>query len=546
MTEPQPQWPKSDWVITKLIRKFAEERGDRAFIQFEDGKPYTFADAERMTNKLGRAFQQIGVGFGDKVALMLHNRMEYLWTWFGLNRIGAVPVVVNTAYKGSFLTHVLTNVEARIAVVEPEFLPWLAEIEDTIPALEIIYVPGDVFAGAHIPEFKRLVVKSFDELLQADDAPIDIDVTYRDIGMIMFTSGTTGPSKGVLMPHGHLFLFAFSMQSHMRLDEHDRYYICMPLFHAQGSLMQFYASFLGGGTAVLVKQFRASSWIDDICKYQATVSNTLGVMSDFILRQPAAPSDRDNRLRLLCAVPVVEETLQAFRDRFGVPKFNELFGMTECNIPVCRPLDAPDEPGCSGKVWDEYFEVIVANPETDEALPIGEVGEILVRPKEPFCFMQGYNAMPERTVETWRNFWFHTGDAGRLDERGFLWYIDRIKDTIRRRGENISSYEVEAVLLEYPGIAEAAAVAVKADEGGEDEVLACMILEPGMATPDPGAILDHCVKRMPYFAVPRYLEYVAEIPKTPSQKIQKNKLRDRGLSAATWDREVAGYKVRRI
>jgi crotonobetaine/carnitine-CoA ligase len=268
-------------------------------------------------------------------------------------------------------------------------------------------------------------------------------------------------------------------------------------------------------------------------------------MNDFILRQPAKPTDRENKLRMMSALPVTEETLHALRERFHIPKFNELFGMTEVNIPVWRPLDAPDEAGCSGKVWDEYFEVIIADPESDEALPIGSVGEILVRPKEPFCFMQGYNGMPDRTVEAWRNLWFHTGDAGRMDARGFLWYIDRIKDTIRRRGENISSYEVEAVLLEYPDVVEVAAVAVKAEEGGEDEVLACLVLRPGTEPPKPEHILDFCVARMPYFAVPRYIEYMDEIPKTPNQKIQKNKLRERGLSAATWDRESVGYTVRR-
>ena len=226
-------------------------------------------------------------------------------------------------------------------------------------------------------------------------------------------------------------------------------------------------------------------------------------------------------------------------------KFVELFGMTECNLPVWRPMDAPNEAGCSGKVWDEYFEVIVADPETDEPLPVGEVGEILVRPKEPFCFMQGYNGMADRTVDTWRNFWFHSGDAGRLDERGYLWYIDRIKDTIRRRGENISSYEVEAVLLEHPVVEEVAAVAVRADEGGEDEVLACIVPKAGVDLPPPEDILDFCVPRMPYFAVPRYIEFVDEIPKTPSSKIQKNKLRERGLGAGTWDRESVGYKVSR-
>ena len=537
--------PKEDWVITKLIRKFAEQRGDRPHLQYEDGESYSFEDLERLTNQYGHGFQREGVQFGEHVALMLHNRLDYLWTWFGLNRIGAVPVCINTAYKGSFLTHVLTNVKSKLAVVEPEFLPWLADIEDTIPDLETVFVVDRPLADVDVPAFKRIQVRSFDDLRGAPDDTIDVEVSYRDIGMIMFTSGTTGPSKGVLMPHGHLYLFGLCMAEHMRLTEQDRYYICMPLFHAQGSLMQFYANLIGGGHTVLVRQFRATTFMKELRRHRATVTNLLGVMNDFVLRQPPHPDDKNNDLRMLCAVPVVEETLQAFRDRFGIPKFNELFGMTEVNLPICRPFDAPDEAGCSGKVWDEYFDVIIANPDTDEEVPVGEVGEILVRPKEPFCFMQGYNGMPERTGETWRIFWFHTGDAGRMDERGYVWYIDRIKDTIRRRGENISSYEVEAVILQCPGVAEAAAVAVRADVGGEDEVLLCIVLEEGVDTPDPVAIMDFCVPRMPYFAVPRYLEFIDQIPKTPSAKIQKNKLRDRGLGNTMWDRERAGYKVRR-
>jgi crotonobetaine/carnitine-CoA ligase len=537
---------KSNWVVGKVLAQQARERGDKPFIQYEDNEPYTYAQAHAVANRVGNAFGREGVAFGEPVMVMLHNRLEHLWSWFGLNRIGAVYVGINTAYKGRFLTHVLSNAGCRLGVMEREFLPWLAEVEDTVPHLRTVFVPGPALQPQEIPAFRRVQVRHFDDLLhQGRPHDIEVEVTYRDIGMIMYTSGTTGPSKGVLMPHAHLYLFGLGMKIHMGLTPEDRYYICMPLFHAQGSLMQTYSTLITGASAVLMKQFRASQWIDDIRKYAATVTNSLGVMNDFILRQPARPTDRHNKLRMMSALPVTEETLTALRERFAIPKFNELFGMTEVNIPVWRPLDAPDEAGCSGKVWEEYFEVMIADPETDEALPIGSVGEILVRPREPFCFMQGYNGMPDRTVETWRNFWFHTGDAGRLDERGFLWYIDRIKDTIRRRGENISSYEVEAVLLEYPGVVEAAAVAVRAEAGGEDEVLACLVLKPGAPPPRPEAILDFCVARMPYFAVPRYIEYVDEIPKTPTQKIQKNKLRERGLSAATWDRESVGYKVRR-
>ncbi len=536
---------KSGWVVGRVLADQARTRGDEPFIRFEDGPMHSYAQAHALSNRAGNGFAGIGLGFGDNVAVMLNNRLEYMWTWFGLSRIGAVHVGINTALKGTFLTHVLSNTKARVGVFEPDYLPWLADIEDSVPDMRTVYVPGDAYDPGNLPAFKRIEVRCFDEIMAGAADEIQLAVSYRDIGMIMFTSGTTGPSKGALMPHGHLYLFGLCMQTHMGMTTADHYYIPMPLFHAQGILMQTYATLITGSSAVLVKQFRATTWIDDIRRHKATLANLLGVMTDFVLRQPAKATDTDNNLRMVCAVPVTDETLENLRTRFAIPKFNEIFGMTECNLPVCRPLDAPDEAGCSGRVWDEFFQVIIADPETDEEVPMGEVGEILVRPRESFCFMQGYNAMPERTVETWRNFWFHTGDAGRMDERGYVWYIDRIKDTIRRRGENISSFEVEAVLLDHPAIAEVAAVAVKAEEGGEDEVLVCIILAEGAERPVPEDLLDFCTPRMPYFAVPRYIEYVSEIPTTPTAKIQKNKLRDRGLSAAAWDRDAAGYKVRR-
>ncbi|WP_416897641.1 MAG: AMP-binding protein [Minwuia sp.] len=534
---------KSEWVIGKTLARQARERGDSNFIKYEDGDWITYAQAHRASNAMGNAFAGIGVQRGEQVIVMLHNRLEYIWCWYGLSRLGAAAVTVNTAYKGRFLTHVMTNTKSRFAVVEPEFLSWIADIEDTVPDLERVYVMDGVPADA--PAFKRLEILDFDDLRGGAEDDIDVEVTYRDIGTIMFTSGTTGPSKSVLMPHGHLHLMGEAMKQSIGLTPDDRYYTAMPLFHAQGLMMQAYGTAIAGGSLVMKKNFSPKTWIDDVRESQATVTNLLGVMNDFVLAQPRRNDDADNNLRAICALPVTHETMTTLAERFGVNKFVELFGMTECNLPVWRPLDAPNEAGCSGKVWDEYFEVIVADPETDEPLPVGEVGEILVRPKEPFCFMQGYQGMDDRTVETWRNFWFHTGDAARFDERGYLWYIDRIKDTIRRRGENISSYEVEAVLLEHPDIVEVAAIAVKAEQGGEDEVMACIVLAEGAEKPDPAALLDYCAPRMPYFAVPRFLEFVDEIPKTPSSKIKKKDLRDRGLTPATWDRESVGYKVKR-
>jgi carnitine-CoA ligase len=298
--------------VGKVLAQQARERGDQPFMQYEDGEPYTYAQAHAMANRVGNAFDQEGVAFGDHVAVMLHNRLEHLWTWFGLNRIGAVYVGINTAYKGWFLTHVLANAGSRFGVMEREVLPWLADVEDTVPHMHTVFVPGPALELQDIPAFQRIRVRHFDDLLQQgtpDD--IQVEVTYRDIGMILYTSGTTGPSKGVLMPHGHLYLFGLCMKIHMGLTPEDRYYICLPLFHAQGSLMQTYSTLITGASAVLVKQFRATQWIEDIRKYEATVTNSLGVMNDFILRQPAKPTDRDNKLRMMSALPVTEETLHA-------------------------------------------------------------------------------------------------------------------------------------------------------------------------------------------------------------------------------------------
>ena len=245
----------------------------------------------------------------------------------------------------------------------------------------------------------------------------------------------------------------------------------------------------------------------------------------------------------MVAVPIAEEWGPAFEERVGV-KLLQGYGMTECNIPIWSRLDDPLIAGCCGPVFDHLFELRVVHPETDEPLPVGEVGEIVIRPKEPSCFMAGYFRMPERTVEAWRNLWFHSGDAGRFDEQGRLHFIDRIKDCIRRRGENISSYEVEQVINEHAGVAESAVVGVRVEgAGGEEEVKACVVAQGNGV--EPTELLDWCVERMPRYAVPRFVEFVAELDKTQTGKLRKQDLRGAGVTDATWDREAVGYVVPR-
>jgi crotonobetaine/carnitine-CoA ligase len=538
------QIDKTGWVVGDVLSRQGQARPDTPFVQFEDGDPYTFGSMDESAHRVANAMASLGVHHGDRVLVMVPNSIEFLQAWFGINRLGAVLVPINTAYKGAFLVHVINNAGAGVMVVDQEYVPFVQAIETQVPRLETVIVVDTSGAESTAPVFNRLRVQPFQSLLQHPATPVQAPVSYRDIGAIMYTSGTTGPSKGVLMPHAHLYLFGYNKVHAIRLTSEDVYYCCMPLFHGNALFMQVYSSLIVGCKLVLARSFSASRWLDDIRRSQATVTNTLGVMTEFIYRQPPRPEDRDHRLRVLVAVPIAPEWGKDFQQRFGT-KLLEAYGMTEVNIPTYMPYDVGLRNNSCGKVLEDWFEMQIVDPDTDEKLPPNTVGEIVVRPKQPWCFMIGYNAMPEKTVEAWRNFWFHTGDAGTCDEEGYFYFIDRIRDCIRRRGENISSYEVEQVLNDHPAVAESAAVAVKSDiAGGEDEVKACIVLRPDMQV-EPLALLDYCQEHMPYFAVPRYLEFVDTLPKTPTEKIQKHKLREIGITSTTWDREAVGYKVRR-
>jgi crotonobetaine/carnitine-CoA ligase len=460
-----------------------------------------------------------------------------------------VHVAINTAYKGMFLEHVLTNCAAEIIIIHRDYLPWLHELEAKAPSIKTALVlglsaGGDGLTANDLPAFERVQLLPFESLLEFPADPPQVEVNHWEIGAIMYTSGTTGPSKGVLMPHAHLYMVGWGTVENLQLTEDDVYYIAMPLFHANCMLMQFYGTMQAGGRCMIAPTFSASRWLDDIRACGATVTNLLGVMVEFVYRQPERPEDSDNKLRLILSIPSAPEIVEAYRKRFDV-QLVEAYGMTEVNIPLYHPPGREPVDGSCGLPYAPYYEVKVVDPETDRELPPGEVGEIVVRPNETFAFMQGYHKMDDKTVEAWRNLWFHTGDAAKRDEQGYFYFMDRIKDRIRRRGENISSYEIELVLGEHPAVADAAAIAVKSEiMEGEDEIKVCVVLKPGTsATPE--ELLDLCQQNMPYFSVPRYVEFLELLPKTPTEKIQKAKLREAGITPNTWDREAAGYEVKR-
>lgn len=520
------------WVFSEVLARQAARYGDRVWIQMVGGEVLTFAQANTTANQVARLLLRLQIDKGDTVAVFVPNSLDYCYAWFGITRIGAVHVAVNTDYKGVFLKHVLNNCQAKTIFVHNDYVNRLIEIEEELAYLEkLIVVGGAVPTLSYATNFAVLSVDEYKTC--AGDSLVSVG-TYRDPACVMYTSGTTGPSKGVVMPQAHIYLFGLGTIENMHLTEEDVFYIVLPLFHANAMFMQLYATLIVGASAVLRDKFSASRWIHDVVDYGVTITNSLGVIVAFVLNQAPSSLDTKHKLRAIGVAPNLPETDAHLRQRFGIKDVIGLYGMTEINIPLyTRPGES--RPGSCGKLWDRYYELQIVDPDTDLPLPPNTVGEIVVRPKLPFGFMLEYMNMPEKTVEAWRNFWFHTGDAARIDEEGYVFFVDRIKDCIRRRGENISSFQIEQVIADHPAVAEVAAVAVKSEVvGGEDEVKVVVVLSKDMSVETLG---EYCAQHLPRFAVPRYVEFISALPKTPTNKVQKNKLREQGVTPSTWDRQ---------
>ena len=541
-----PALPRERWTLVDAVRHQANVHADREFLSFEDGKAVSFSEFDYLTDCLASALAGLGLGIGDRILGLLTNSREFMITMIAAHKLRAVFVPVNTELRGGFLEHQVQNSSPRIIVVDDDLLDRFGTVDTSQSDIETVIGVSDGTSTRAVPPgaLADTPLVRMDSLLNTEPNMEALsDPPPSDVCTIMYTSGTTGPSKGVLMPQGHCYLFALGTVAAMELTEDDRYFCCMPLFHANGLFMQAYASLLAGSSCHVTKRFSVTDWLSIVREEQITVTNALGVMPEFIFRSPESPHDRDHKLTRILAIPVAEEWGVAMQDRFGV-KLRQGFGMTEVNMVTYSDLEDPVMAGCAGPPLSEFFDVIIADPETDAELPRDNIGEILVRPKVPFCFNVGYFNMPDKTVEAWRNLWFHTGDAGRMDSEGRLFFVDRIKDRIRRRGENISSYELEQALNEHPSVVESAAVGLRVPgAGGEDEIKAVLAID-GPA-PDPTAFLDWCVPRMPRHTVPRYLEFVTELDKTASGKIRKQAIRDAGVTADTWDRESVGYVISR-
>lgn len=525
-------------LLGRLLEDRAAQYGNRQFLNFMGNRSISYRELNEAANRFGNGLLGVGLSKDKKLAIMLPNCPEYLFLLFGAAKIGAVTVPINTGYKGTLLTHLLNNSDAEILVVDEQFAETINEIAEKISGLKtlLVYSEEGSLGSRFRGPWQVLDLKTIDNSESVTPA---VDVSHTDTVMILYTGGTTGPSKGVVMSHHFYWSYARMVKESIGYREDDVSYTCMPLFHVNAQIGSIVAALYAGGRVALYQRFSARSFWDEIRKSEATIFLGMGAVGNILAKNPPTPSDSENRVRLAVIVPPPDD-LEGFEHRFGLRVIFETFGMTE-GLIIPPKLYEPRRRGCCGKPNSDYEVRIV--DDYDRTLGPNQTGELVFRPREPYTMMSGYYKMPEATLEAFRNLWFHTGDLGYLDEDGFLFYVGRKKDAIRRRGENISAYEIESVVNEHPAVLESAAIAVPA-ELGEDDVKIVVVLKPD-AHLTPEQLIRFCESRMAYFMVPRYVELLDALPKNPSQRIEKYKLRANARNDSTWDREKAGVTLSR-
>jgi crotonobetaine/carnitine-CoA ligase len=506
-------------TVTQLLEDRAGKSPDVTALWLDD-VPYTFADLDRRSRASASALLALGVQRGESVALFLESCIELVDVWLGCASVGVVSVPINIANRGDFLTHQLRDSSAVVVLAD----------SSTADAVQAI--------ASELPDLRQVLVVGEDDLAGDPNArrPDDAQPTWNEPACILYTSGTTGPSKGVLVTQHYLVTAARIVADAYGLTPSDVTYGAVPLFHFSGMLGSVLAAVVAGSSAVVDRRFSVSATWDRVRRYNATGVIAVGSM---ILMLWNLPEDNDPKLRLLAGAPIPAELHDRIQQRYGCGIVT-MYGMTEAFPLAVWNVTDDAVPGSAGRV-STLFDVRIFDDD-DAEVAVGEPGEIVCRSRAPHVMFEGYHRNAEATVAQWRNGWFHTGDFGRIDADGVLWFVDRKKDAMRRRGENISSFEVEQSVLKHPAVADVAAHAVPS-EFGEDDVKICIVLR----APEDGvvrepvtheALYEHCVERMPRFAVPRYIEIVDDLPRNAVGRVLKYVLRERGVTPQTWDREA--------
>ncbi len=531
-----PTWfearlPRADeCCVRQILDRLAVQRASQVFAIHQDDSQWTYAETRTVTRTTAAGLQKLGVAPGDVVLTWLPNSAAHLRTWMATNYLGATYAPLNVSYRGGLLAHAIANSGAKVMVAHADLIPRLAEID--LKQLEKVIVLGG--AAPQLPGVQVLPASSLDgdgEALVLGDAP-----QPWDIAAIIYTSGTTGPSKGVRVPYAQLWTLSVAHFGFMTPD--DRMFLFTPLCHIS-PISGVFSALVMAASVVVYESFKGSEFWNQVRRTGATTVPGMGLaIQEFLAKMPERPDDGDNPLRMV-NVRAPSESVMAFAKRFRFDYFGS-YSMSETSVIVATDVNSTVRDSCGRP--RSGLEVRLVD-ENDVEVPVGAVGELILRTEHPWTINAGYHNDPVATARAWRNGWFHTGDALRRDADGNYFFVDRFKDSIRRRGENISSYEIELAALAYPGVQDVAAIPVPG-AFGDDEVLLVLSPMPGK-TVDPMELTQFLIPRMAHYMVPRYIRILPELPKTPSAKVQKAGLRAEGLTPETWDREAAGLVLKR-
>ncbi|MCY4153062.1 MAG: AMP-binding protein [Aestuariivita sp.] len=519
-------------VLTHRLRRVAEEAPEDVFLQF-GGVEHSFGDFEIATNSAANTLDELGLQKRGRMGIFARNSYGFVLAWLSAAKLGAIYVPINTEYRGDILQYQLNDSRVTHLLVDPEFLPLIVEVVDRLPELKHIVLSAPTEVPTRL--YSTCNILTLSDLLTGKPAAPATKVTHADPMAISFTSGTTGLSKGVLATNAHVATYALDWAHLVALAKGESVYTPLPLFHAIAAWMGVGSSILYGNRIAISPRFSVTTYWDELRAANANIAQGIFSMLPILMKQPAREDDSVQPARAY----YIGNSNPEFEERFGI-EIIEAYGATETGIVAGTPFGKPRKGTSCGRINDHTFDAIVAD-EDDKPLAFGEGGELLVRPKQPFAMFSGYDNKDESTIESWRNLWFHTGDRCRMDEDGSLYFIDRARDVIRRRGENISSFELERAVNKHPDILECAVVPVQSDLG-EFEVKIVVVMLPGKeSTPD--EFWAFCDEVLPRFWVPSYLEFRESLPKTGTQKVQKFRLKSIGEDCDTYARDWQSGKI---
>ncbi len=523
-------------LLGRALRRQAERAPDAPFLLAGDRR-WSFAEVNALANACAEGLRGLGVARGDTVALLMESAPECAFVALGANKLGAIWVPANTDYKSVWLREALLGSGARVLVSDAALLPRVAELGATPFERVVVKGPGEAGALALAP------IPLDDLLARPGPEPDDAALHYGDTAAVLWTSGTTGRAKGVMQSHNVWLKAALNGARTSGLREGDVLYNCLPMYQSAAWVANVFRALVTGAPCAMDPRFSASEFWDRCRHYGATMTFTLGAMHIFLWQAPERPDDADNPVRVASAIPMPAQLEEPFKKRFGIEAIVQGYGQSEAMTLFSRGAGRAWKPNTLGEPQDGV-ELRLLDDEDREVAP-GETGEICVRPTEPYALMNGYFGDPEATLRAFRNLWYHTGDLARRDAEGDWYFVDRKADYIRYKGRNLSSFAVEAAVAAHPEVAQVAAHGIPSKElASEAELKVVVVRKPG-ARLTAEALARFVNETAPYFFVPRYVEFVDELPHTPTGRVQKYRLRERGLTPETWDAVAAGFRVTR-